>query len=304
MGHTVFAFQETEATAIQLLLSAQKSDLFIWVHTHGWETEDINDVLVECKRCNVPTVGYHLDLWKGIQREADLKTDPYWGIEYFFTVDKLFVDDLRRRGIKAYYLPAGVFEGECYQAEPDYEKFPFDVVFTGSKKYHPEWGYRTQLIDWLQDVYGSRFGLFGNDGLRVVRGHELNVLYATAKIVVGDTLCQGFSYPYYYSDRLFEVPGRGGFLIFPYIQGIDKMFRLTKYGSGNAADTSRTELITYPFDNFSYLKYLIDYYIFNTNEREEIRDRGLKRALRDHTYTKRWQFILDTIKNEKRGNKV
>ena len=60
----------------------------------------------------------------------------------------------------------------------------------------------------------------------VIRGKELNDLYATAKVVVGDTLCKGFNYPYYFSDRLFETTGRGGFLIHPYIKGLEDYFEV------------------------------------------------------------------------------
>jgi len=61
-----------------------------------------------------------------------------------------------------------------------------------------------------------------------VRGEALNQIYANAKIVVGDTLNLDFKYPWYSSDRLFEVTGRGGFMIYPDIEGLDTFFERDK----------------------------------------------------------------------------
>ena len=287
LGHEVKTFQEGRANADQILNSAMESDLFVWTHTHGWNTPDMDKALYILRANNIPSVGYHLDLWKGIKREADLNTDPYWNIEYFFTVDKLFVDDLSKRGIKAHYLPAGVLEKECYLAQPDHQRFPHNVVFTGSRGYHAEWQYRPQLIDWLKNTYGHKFGHYGGDGLGTIRGHDLNTLYASSKIVIGDTLCKGFNYPYYFSDRLFEVIGRGGFMIFPYITGLEDLFDIG------------IEIVTYPFGDFDTLKNLINYYLENPELRESIRLAGMDRIKKDHTYTKRLESMLSKIFNNK-----
>lgn len=283
LGHTVIPLQEGEATADMIMRSALDADMFFWVHTHGWYTHGIESVLKKLKEKGVPSVGYHLDLWRGLGREVDIKSDPYWNIEYFFTVDKLFVPDLERLGIKAFYLPPGVFEDECYLAHYN-PSLAFDVVFTGSGVYHSEWSYRAKLIQWLKDTYGERFAHFGSGGRPVVRGEQLNELYASSKIIIGDTLCKGFDYPYYFSDRLFEVPGRGGFMIFPYIKGLEDNFEI-----GN-------EIVTYDFNDFDGLKRKIDFYLEANSRREGIRLAGHERTKRDHTYTDRLQTILAVVK--------
>lgn len=283
LGHEVKTLQEGRTNADQILNSAIDSDLFVHTHTHGWNTPDIEKVYKILKANNIPTAGYHLDLWKGISREADLDNDPYWNIEHFFTVDQLFVQDLQKKGIKAYYLPAGVVEKECYIAKPDRVKYPHEIVFTGSKGYHHEWQYRPHLINWLKENYKDKFGHYGGDGLGIVRGDSLNQLYSSAKIVIGDTLCKDFIYPYYFSDRLFEVVGRGGFMIFPYIKGLEEMFKIDY------------EIVVYPFGDFEALKTIIDYYLEHDEEREVIKLAGQQRVLKEHTYTNRLQTMLDTI---------
>ena len=90
LGHTVMPLQEGKTNSAQIIQRAIKADMFFWVHTHGWHTEGMAEVIQILKENKVPTVGYHLDLWVGLDRFKDLETDPYWTIDYFFTVDKLF----------------------------------------------------------------------------------------------------------------------------------------------------------------------------------------------------------------------
>jgi len=301
LGCEVFPLQEGTDNIHQVMSRAIKMDMLFWVHTHGWNTEGMREALQILKEQNIPTIGYHLDLWMGIAREKDLQTDPYWDIDYFFSVDKLMVDFLNSREDmpKAFYLPAGVFEDECYIAPR--EEWRHDIVFVGSKRYHPEWKYRTELINWLEATYGNKFALYGRDGRGIIRGHELNQLYSSSKIVIGDTLCKNFNYPYYLSDRIFETMGRGGFIIHPYIEGLETLYNTQEYTSSkrHETNTDNAHLITYPFNNFDYLKYLIDYYLDNDKEREAIRKRGYEYTKKHHTYTNRLNYLLETIQNER-----
>lgn len=301
LGYEVVTLQEGKINADEILKIALESDLFVWTHTHGWDTPGMDVVLNTLKKVRIPTMGYHLDLWLGIERQKNLETDPYWGIEHFFTVDPQFVPVLEAKGIKAHYVMAGVVENECYLGTPR-DKYKHDVVFVGSKGYHKEWPYRARLIEFLQETYGDRFGHYGNDGIgkAQIRGKELNDLYASAKVVVGDTLCPAFNYPDYFSDRVFETTGRGGFLIFPYIKGIKEHFEVASSLDLLGQVDENTELITYEFGNFSLLKGLIDLFIspLAENGREIMRKNAHARTKKDHTYTNRLKQILNIIEDE------
>lgn len=288
LGHTVIPIQENTTVESAVMNKSILCDMLFHVHTHGdtWNIKGIENVYKQLKAKHIPTVGYHLDLFKGISREINLNTDPYWNIEFFFTADKNFVPDLEAKGIKAYYLPAGVLENECYLAEPDYNRFPHEVIFVGSKGYHHEYPYRPQLINWLQETYGSRFGHYGGDGLGTIRGNDLNVLYSSAKVVVGDTLCKDFKYSNYFSDRLFETTGRGGFMIFPYIKGIHDFF---KYD----------EIVTYKLGDFGDLRDKIDFYLENNERRERLKLRAHLKTKSNHTYRNRLSYLLKTINENK-----
>jgi hypothetical protein len=231
LGHQVIKLQEAQESTDTILRFAKDSDLFVWVHTHGWQTTgnlSMDSVLEQLKELNIPTMTYHLDLWFGLDRQTDLEKDNFYKtIGHFFTVDKLMSDWFNENTeVKGHFLPAGVFGKECYLHDHyDGESFDYDVIFVGSKRYHHEYPYRPQLIDFLRATYGRRFLHVGGDGdTGTVRGNDLNRIYARSKISIGDSLNIGFNYPYYTSDRLFESTGRGGITIYPDIEGLHDLF--------------------------------------------------------------------------------
>lgn len=288
LGHNVISLQENKVNADVVIEFARNADLFVWVHTHGWKVFDgiaykADELIPVIKSFGVTVISYHLDLWFGIERQKDLDDDPFYKqLDWFFATDKLMCDWFNENtSVKGYYLPAGVFSEEVILFDEPKNK---DVVFVGSKGYHPEWNYRPKLIDWLRNSYGSYFTHIGGDGdTGTVRGLELNKMYAQSKIAVGDTLCLGFDYPYYFSDRLFESTGRGAFTIFPYIKGIEHYFEIDK------------EIVVYNFNDFDMLRQKIDYYLEYEDEREAIRKAGFERTKKDHTYLNRWAEIIKVI---------
>lgn len=288
LGHEVVRLQEPKCGATQIVAEASRSDMFVWIHTHGWDTPGMNQALKRIKTAGVPVVAYHLDLYMGLRRWKQYERDPYLReIDHFFTVDRLMADWLNENtAVTGHYLPAAVFGPECYLAETDHPQGN-DVIFVGSKGYHPEWPYRPKLIDWLRDTYGPRFTHVGGDGdTGTVRGHDLNRIYASSKVVVGDTLCLNFDYPDYWSDRVYETLGRGGFLIHPCIKGMERTFKHER------------DLVFYEYGDFDALQYQIDKYLDDPDWqpiRERIRRNGHELVKGSETYAHRWQTILDTV---------
>lgn len=285
LGHTVLFQQEDELESNWTLNMC--ADLFLWTRT--WSGKVTTEDLDYIKSLNIPTVSFHLDKYTGLERDGGLKNgDPFWRTQYVFSPEGS--DEAKRifkeHGINQFYLPAGVFEDECYIAEPEIQ-YMHDIVFVGGgKQYaHPEWPYRAKLIQWLEDTYGPRFKHYGWPD-ETIRGEELNKLYASCKVVIGDTLCKDFKDEYYFSDRVFETTGRGGFIIHPYIKGLEQHFVLGK------------ELVTYDFNNFQQLQDLIDYALLNDEARNKIRLAGHERTKRTNTYTNRMQTMLEILKKE------
>jgi hypothetical protein len=282
LGHEVVRLQEGKATGGEVLTEALKSDLLVVVHTHSWRTPGMSlvEVFRQLREHRIPSVTFHLDLWRGLQRQRDLDTDPFYKeIDHFFTVDKLMADWFNENtAVRGHFLPAGVFDQECYiSTEPS--AHANDVIFVGSRRYHPEWQWRPQLIDFLRRSYGPRFTHVGGDGdTGTVRGDALNRVYANSKVAVGDTLCLGFDYPYYTSDRYFEAPGRGGFQIFPNIPGTDWV-----------------DMPRFDFGDFDGLKALIDHYLADDSARESVRRANHEQVKAHHTYRHRWATIIETV---------
>jgi hypothetical protein len=293
LGHDVLKLQEGEATADEVYGAGQRADLIVWVHTHGWETPKtkvlggagemgLDNVLTRLRHGGKKVITYHLDLWHGLAREKDMLSDPYWRLlDHFFTVDPKMARWLNQNtDVKGHYLPAGVSHRECYRVTNRPKKY--DIIFVGSQNYHPEWPYRQKMLLRLADRYQSRFWAFPGSG-PAVRGRDLNILYGESKIVIGDTLCQGFDYPGYWSDRVYETLGRGGFLIHPRIKHMENHF------------VDGEHLLYYDFNDFDQLFGLIDDHLDDPETRWTIAQQGHDLVHRQYTYLQRWEEILEIV---------
>lgn len=281
LGHEVVTFQENQTKDVDLLRALPFLDLLIYSHTHdpAFTIYGLREVFKQAFYKGIPTASVHLDRWAWLKRVEDVGNEATWFTQYIFMADGSpeAVELYKKHKLNWHFLKAGVVERDCYLALPDRLRFPHDIVFTGSKGYHPEYPERPALIDFLHREYGNSFAHYGNDGIRVVRGDELNTLYASAKIVIGDSCFGGR--PSYVSDRYYEVRGRGGFLLHPYVEGVDSM-GVANYNPRDLND----------------LKKQIDYYLFlNTQDRELMREAGFKWVKENETYTNRAKEMLAVI---------
>lgn len=285
MGHKVTRLQENTTDAGQLVDLCRGHDLFLFTRT--WGNLVTLDHLKQIEALGIPTVSYHLDLYVGLKREDGLDNDPFWRTQYVFTPDgdPHSAEVFKRKGINHFYMKPGVYKPECeygtYRPE-----LAHDVVFVGGglEYMHPEWPYRRKLVHWLMNTYGSRFGKYGHPQ-RVMRNQDLNDLYASAKVAVGDSVCvPDFKHTYYWSDRVYETIGRGGFIIHPFIDGMQEEFK------------DRETIVFYEYGNFAQLKELIDYYLTHDDERERIRKAGHEYVKENCTYHNRLRQMLVTVK--------
>jgi len=207
--------------------------------------------------------------------------DPMFGCDLVFTADGDNAARWKDAGVTHVWLPPGVLKDECYIAEPDPESYEgVDVAFVGSKGYHPEWPHRHQLIDFLHTRYGDRFLHVGPDGSQdTTRGHALNVLYATVPVVVGDSCFANVSEKYW-SDRLPETWGRGGFMIFPRIDGAVRDV------------PGHPTWKTYDWDR---LGSVINAWLKTPKDRDMVRRQLHKHVLENCTYHNRLSALLATV---------
>lgn len=225
-------------------------------------------------------VGWFWDLGWETPREAMIYSHHLFKANLVLTSDGGHDEKWKEHMINHKVLRQGIFEPEAVKGNYRQE-YAYDVVFVGTNVHKDAfgWSHRGRLIDFLKKNYGTRFKWLGGKG-QEIRNAELNDLYASAKVVVGDSV----NSRNYWSNRIYETLGRGGFLIFPEVEGIETEF------------TPYEHFVPYTYSDFDGLKEKIDYYINHDEERNKIRDAGFEFCKKHHTYTHRCKELLELVK--------
>lgn len=286
IGHRVVQFQENDRrTWMPGIVVREAPDVIMWTKTWTLSEFAQRERLDEWRTLGVPTVMYHLDRWWGLGREHQVFDEPIFRCDLVCTADGGHDDDWKRAGVDHVWFPPAVSQAETQRKGRTLPRmFPEPIVFVGSTgHYHGEWEYRLQLIAWLRATYGRQFGCWPRDA-RSVRGQPLADLYATARVVVGDSclcpLADGTPIERYWSDRIPETLGRGGFLIHPSVGGLWESY-------------PPAGLVTYTLGDFATLKALIDHFLDRDNDpaRQLIARTGKEHVMAHETYEVRMQRL-------------
>ena len=212
------------------------------------------ELIEECKIKNIQTVCWVPDLYHGISREKELKTNPIFKSDFVFTPDGGNKESFENLKINHYCIRQGI--SEEYLSTDPIEK-EIDILFIGTlgSCHLP---YRRNLINFLKKEYGNKFKWYGSKGDREIRNKELNKVYRMSKIVIGDCVDSKS----YWSNRIYEVLGRNCLLIHPDVEGMEKEFKIGE------------DLITFKRNDFSDLKNKIDNFLKNESMREKIAYQG------------------------------
>lgn len=282
MGHQVVKLQEGKATTEQVLAACQDAQVLQLTHTHGWGMPGqlpMEEVLRRVREQGVKTFTYHLDLYWGLnildRREEKVGQHWSWKLDYVFTTDGSHQAEYESRGVKHYYLPPGVVEYAVFRGGRRND-LASPVGFVGSVGYHPEYRFRQSLIEGLKAHYGNHFRVYGG-----YREKMLNDLYASIDVVVGDHCFSTNPELQYWSDRLPETTGRGGFMVYPRVKGLDGFIA--------------NGLVTYEPGNVDDLYAKIDEWRGKPDERLERTQSLMKYVQREHTYTVRLNQILEIM---------
>ena len=273
-----------------------KADMVMHTLTQGSlpRGDRVLPIWQQCAARGIPTASIHLDLFYGLDsrkhtgpRRSELpRTHPMFKVAYVFTADGGHDDQWKADGVNHHWLPPAVNHIEAVDVPPIPELVGrYDVGFIGSDKYHAEWAHRPALVQWLRDTYGDRFlHAAGGSTRRTIRGMELNRVLASVPVWVGDSCLTRPDFPYW-SDRVPETWGRGGFLIHPHVDALDEHYGEHHPGwSWEAWD-------------WRGLGIVIDCAIDPVNRgATEARRRDFAAFTREHdTYVQRVRTILDTI---------
>lgn len=135
---------------------------------------------------------------------------PYVSLTSFSNMDD--VNTMRSLGFKSEYLEIG-YDHEIYKPEGEALNMP-EIVFMGNnygRGYFPMSGFRIDMVDFLRQEYGNRFGVYGS-GWAYGNGNfnhsqlEEAKAYRGAKIAIN---CSHFDSLNYNSDRLLRILGSG-----------------------------------------------------------------------------------------------
>lgn len=298
LGHEVTTIQEGNrhgwAYLLGLLAAANVDDnarpeVVLWTRTKSLSDQiepDLRRAVLEvAASINVPTVGYHLDRWWGLARQHEIFEDPFFRVSTLVTADGGHDKEWADAGVNHVWMPPGVSEFECRPGTFD-EAYASDVAFVGSwNGYHPEWwAQRHEMLERLRGWYGERFRCWPPVGQPAVRGAPLRDLYASVKVIVGDSCLSprvdGSPMERYWSDRIPETLGRGAFLIHPWVKGIDE-----------GPFLPGVDLIVYELGNLDQLHSTIEWALDHPGPRELIARGGREKVLLQHTYTVRMREL-------------
>lgn len=280
-GHDVTELAEADAATWAMLanpVASRPVELVIWTTARQPHASAV-DALRSSGR--PPLVGYHLDRWWGLRRQREMQTSPFFSCDLLVTADGGHESDWAAAGIRHRWLPPAVDRDEAMLEGRRLPELSCDVAFVGSwRRYLPDWPHRLQLVSHLRQWYGRRLGLWPNH-LGPVRGQRLADLYASARVVVGDSCLAGGGR--YWSDRIPETLGRGGFLLHPAVDGLGEHFKVDEH------------LLTWPVGDWQALRAALDRWLADDAGRARVSAAGREHALEHHTYDVRARQLVDAV---------
>lgn len=220
--------------------------IVLWTHTHDYAAGADEDrcwaMIDACHDIGVRTVSFHLDRWWGLEREHQV-TEPFFHTDLVCTADGGHDAEWRANGTNHVWMPPAVAASEA-QLGTARSRHAKDVGFVGSwQQYgHAEvWPWRFEVVNAARLRYGSRFRCWPRGG-EAVRGRELADVYASVKVLLGDSCLaparDGSPMTRYWSDRIPETLGRGGFLLHPEVVGLRDWFECELPWTFPIGDTS------------------------------------------------------------------
>lgn len=151
-----------------------------------------------------------------------------------------------------------------------------EIVFTGMINHGRR---RAEHVASLKERYGNRFYVLGDSGpRRRLHGRALADYFASVKVVVAP---DGPSTDRYWSNRVYNTLGLGGFLLHPYCKGL-----LTHYSPAE---------LTYYSDR-GHLGELIDACLDKPDHRRDMARKGYEATLERNLYRHRAEELVRVVK--------
>lgn len=268
LGHEVQRLSENYLThQFMGLIDEFKPDVVLFAKLFISEPAKL---LAWLKEKDIKTASWNFDLYWDYPREERIYTTYGFKADKVFTTDGGHEERWKKIGIDHQCVRQGIYKEECYLESLQH---PDGIVFIGSPNgLFPE---RQEMMGELNRTYHN-FTWYGINSTHEIRSTELNKLYAKTKIVVGDSVYS----PYYWSNRVVETLGRGGFLIHQEVPGLKEEYPY---------------LVTYERGNLEDLKEKINYYMVHEGERQMLIRQNFEWVKEHYTMDKKCAELISKL---------
>lgn len=276
LGWQTTVLQDNAVSIADVVRACDGADLLIWARSHGHQPSgDIARMWRKVAAGGTATASVHLDLYWGLpHREPEIGRHPWWHAQHVFTADG-GRRDWSRRGVNHHWLPPPAADRWTGPGTPR-PHLACDVVFVGTCGRAHRGSGRDRLLSWAQNRYGNRFRWLGYNRESAVWGRDLADLYASAHIVLGDSVPAAR----YWSDRVPNALGMGGVLVHPAVDGL--------------ADVHGDTVVTYRRGDFAILGDIIDGLLADPDRRRRLREGGVRQVAERHLWRHRLVDIAHT----------
>lgn len=268
IGHKVKRIpQNTSNHDIEQALLSSKPDILLYCK---WEQpKELDNVIGNLKRNGMVTVCWLFDIYFNYTREHFVKTKPYFKSDFVFTTDGGNQNRFEEAGVNHKCVRQGIYREECVLLP--FEELQHEIVFVGSDS--PVYPERSKIARELNAHW------VGRKNTNEVRGMALNELYASTRVVIGDSWYS----PHYWSNRIVETLGRGGFLIHRDVPGLKEEYPYLVTYDGTIED----------------LKGKMYFYRKNEAERREIIKKNFEWVKNNYTMEKKCQELINYVKTSR-----
>lgn len=192
-------------------LAAVETDLLLYTRMRGLPPAAVK-AWRSLEHRGIPTMGFHLDRFWGLERDRLIPEDAFFQVTRLFTADGGADERWEKAGVTHTWSPPAAARRSLVRGTPRAE-FACDILFIGGRiNYPPEWQWRRDLLDAVEQRYGKRLLHLGPETGRSVRQEDQADAIASAKVILGDSLMLG---PMFWSDRVPETMARHGTLVHP-----------------------------------------------------------------------------------------
>lgn len=235
-----------------------------------------DDYIKYCRNNRITTAAWVFDLYWSYPVKRELPVQLVKS-DYVFSTDGGNLWHWESNGINHFTLRQGIHAPEAYM---HLAPLKHEILFVGTVMKGSVYNDRFNLVNQIRDIYGHEETGGKFQHVNYVRGKDLNQLLGSTKIVLGHSI----ESPFYWSNRIYEVLGRGGFFLHPYTKGLEEEFK------------EGVHYVGYDRHDITDLIDKINYYLVNHEERERIRRAGHEIVRQRYTYQKRCEEMLSRIK--------